>query len=30
VLAVVRSNLGGAGDSTASKTKIETIEYSKP
>jgi hypothetical protein len=30
VLAVVRSNLGGAGDSTGSKTKIETIEYSKP
>jgi hypothetical protein len=31
VLAVVRSHLGGDGDSTASNTKIETIEYkSKP
>jgi hypothetical protein len=27
VLAVVRSNLGGAGASTGSKTKVETIEY---
>jgi hypothetical protein len=27
VLAVVRSNLGGAGDANSSKTKVETFEY---